>query len=271
MDLAAVVNKSQIRSCEMALRAWFTRNADPVLAEVDGLDIGWGGVQRWATKHMPVPICGPHLDFACGYGTFLAQLGWRFPEVRLVGLNIDYAGPHASIRELLAQAGVHASLVQADARQMPFPDGAFASVSCFLGLQDIEIGFGQAGVRTALAEAARVLQVKGTLTLLDEFSFEQFDKLLTGLWLIELDRAERELDVRWDRQVAERALDLYSEGWVAQVRSNSTAERKRLYTEIRGRMEAELERQLGNQGYYVPFGPVRMIILQKAFGSCIDE
>jgi ubiquinone/menaquinone biosynthesis C-methylase UbiE len=265
------VNKSQIRAREIALRAWFTRNADPVLAEVDGLDIGWGGVQQWATEHMQLPIDGPHLDFACGYGTFLAQLGWRFPEVRLVGLNIDYAGPHASIRELLTQAGVQASLVQADARQMPFLDGAFASVSCFLGLQDIEIGFRQAGVQAALTEAVRVLQVKGTVTLLDEFSFEHFDKLLTGLRLVELNRTERRVDVRWDRQVAERALDLYSEGWVAQARSNSTTERQRLYTEIHTRMKADLDRQLSTQGYYVPFDPVRMIILQKAFGSCIDE
>jgi hypothetical protein len=54
------------------------------LAQIDGLDIGWGGVQRWATAHIPKPTEGPHLDFACGYGTFLAQLGWRFPDVYLI-------------------------------------------------------------------------------------------------------------------------------------------------------------------------------------------
>ena len=104
---------------EDQLRAWFTQECDPVQKVVDGLDIGWGGVQRWATARMPPPK-GLHLDFACGYATFLAQLGWRFPRARLVGLNIDFAGPHALARPLLTEAGVTAALVQADARQMPF-------------------------------------------------------------------------------------------------------------------------------------------------------
>ena len=257
------MNESQILSREEALRAWFTRNADPVLAEVDGLDIGWGGVQRWATAHMPISTSRQHLDLACGYGTFLAQLGWRFPDVGLIGLNIDFAGPHASIRALLVQACVQASLVQADARQMPFLDSTFTSASCFLGLQDIEIGFGQAGVRSALTEAVRILQTNGTLTLLDEFSFKQFDSLLTGLPIVILDKAERTLDVRWDRQVAERAIDFYAEGWVAQARLISSDERQLLYTETHVRMKARMEQQLNIQGYFVPFGPVRKIVLGK--------
>jgi SAM-dependent methyltransferase len=252
-----------ILSQEAALCAWFTRGADPVLAEVDGLDIGWGGVQRWATAHMPIPTCGLHLDFACGYGTFLAQLGWRFPDAQLVGLNIDFAGPHRLINELLAEAGVQAFLTQADARQIPFPEGAFDSLSCFLGLQDIEIGFGRAGVRVVLAEAVRVLRWDGILILLDKFSFEQFDHLLAGLPVVVLDSAERALDVRWDRQVAERAIELYAEGWVAQARSASDTERQRLYTEIYAQMKFDLERQLSVRGYFVPFGPVRRIVLRK--------
>lgn len=263
MDIRKDVNESQILSCEAMLRAWFTRKADPILAEIDGLDIGWGGVQRWATAHMPALIHGLHLDFACGYGTFLTQLGWRFPDVQLIGLNIDFAGPHASIWELLTQAGVQASLVQADARQMPFPDDTFTSVSCFLGLQDIEIGFGQAGVRLALAEAVRVLQCEGTLTLLDEFSFEQFDRLLAGLPIVTLDKAERALDVRWNRQVAEKAIELYAKGWVAQARTSCAVERQRLFTDVRAQMKAKAEQQLNIQGYFVPFGPVRKIILRK--------
>lgn len=186
---------------ERALRAWFTRDADPTLAQIDGLDIGWGGVQRWATAWMPLPTGEPHLDIACGYATFLAQLGWRFPAARLVGLNIDFAGPHALARPLLAEAGVAAALVRADARRMPFAGGTFGSASCFLGLQDIEIGFGEEGVRNAVTEAVRVLCPDGLLMLLDEFHFERFDALLAGLPLKVVSREERELDVRWDRRV----------------------------------------------------------------------
>jgi hypothetical protein len=78
-----------------------------------------------------------------------------------------------------------------------------------------------------------------------------------------LDKAERTLDVRWDRQVAERAIDLYAEGWVTQTRLTGNDEKQHLYSEIHTQMKAELERQLCNQSYYVPFGPVRRMILRK--------
>ena len=254
--------EGRILAREQALRDWFTRDADPVLAQIDGLDVGWGGIQRWATARMPSPARGLHLDVACGYATFLAQLGWRFPTARLVGLNIDFEGPHALAQPLLAEAGVTAALVQADARQMPFANAALESASCFLGLQDIEIGFGVAGVQEAVAEAVRVLRPGGVLTLLDEFPLERFDATLAGLPVVVVDRGERGLDVRWDRQVAERAVALYAEGWVAQARVGSPAAQEQV-RKVRGRMAAEMERQLASQGYYVPFGPVRMVVAQK--------
>jgi SAM-dependent methyltransferase len=248
---------------EGRLRQWFTRDCDEIRAVIDGLDIGLGGVQRWATTRMPPPIAGPHLDIACGYGTFLAQLGWRFPFARLVGLNIDYAGPHAQIRELLAQAEVRTELVQADAREMPFADGIFASASCFLGLQDIEIGFGQVGVRDATAEAVRVLRPGGVLSLLDEFPFERFDVLLAGQNVTVLYRGERELDTRWYRETAERAIELYAEGWVTQARATDPTAEARLLKDVHSRMAAEMERQFSDQGCYIPFGPVRMVVARK--------
>ena len=100
MDEAAA--ERDIREREARLRAWFTRGCDPVQAVADGLDIGWGGVQQWATARMP-PAVGVHLDMACGYATFLAQLGWRFPEAQLLGLNIDFRGPHGLAQPLLRE------------------------------------------------------------------------------------------------------------------------------------------------------------------------
>jgi len=82
--------EEQLVQHEIALRAWFTRDADEIQQVIDGLDIGWGGAQRWGTRRMYIPVSGLHLDFACGYGTFLAQLGWRFPSAQLVGLNFDF-------------------------------------------------------------------------------------------------------------------------------------------------------------------------------------
>jgi SAM-dependent methyltransferase len=82
-----------------------------------------------ATERVSPPTAGLHLDVACGYATFMTQLGWRFPTARLVGLNIDFDGPHALAQPLLAEAGVRAALVQADARRLPFADGTLGSGS----------------------------------------------------------------------------------------------------------------------------------------------
>lgn len=259
--------ESEIIKKEEDLRNWFTRNCDPIMKIIDRLDIGWGGVQRWATNHMPELDKGLHLDFACGYGTFLAQIGWRFPNARLVGLNIDYAGPHAGIHDLLVQAGVKVELVKADARKMPFKDNYFNSVSCFLGLQDIEIGFGEAGVKKSLSEATRVLCVDGKLVLLDEFTFDKFNKLLTGLPVKILKREEQVLDVKWNRAVAEKAIELYAKGWAAQARFTNQKEKNRVYKEAYDKLKEKMEKQFKAQGYHVPFGPVRMVIAQKIKGS----
>ncbi|MBN1452904.1 MAG: class I SAM-dependent methyltransferase [Anaerolineales bacterium] len=257
--------ENQILTREQALRAWFTQNANPVLAQIDGLDIGWGGVQRWATAHMPNLGDGLHLDLACGYGTFLAQLGWRFPTIRLVGLNIDFSGPHASARPLLTEAGVGVILVQADARRMPFGQDSFDSASCFLGLQDIGIGFGERGIREAVIEAIRALRPGGILVLIDEYPFDRFDEFLNGLPTTVIDQGERRLDIHWERDVAMTAIRLYAEGWVAQMRllEDDTEIHGRVIRDTLARMEADVESQISKQGYYVPFGPMRMVICRK--------
>jgi SAM-dependent methyltransferase len=219
---------------------------------------------------MPWLADGLHLDVACGYATFLAELGWRFPATRLVGLNIDFDGPHALARPLLNEAGVTASLVQADARRLPFAEGMFASASCFLGLEDIEIGFGERGMRDSVAEIVRVLSLGGVLVLLDEFLFERFEDLLRGLPVAVIREAKRALDVRWDRQVAERAIQLYAEGWAAQARAADQVMQARIRDEAHQRMAVVMECQLATQGHYVPFGPVRMVVARKT-GLALDH
>ena len=250
---------------EERLREWFTQEYDPVRKIVESLDVGWGGVQRWASGRISLPAKGLHLDAACGYATFLAQLGWRFPKARLVGVNIDFDGAHALARPLLAEAGVKAALVQADAQRMPFADGAFASASCFLGLQDIKIGFGQRGVQETVIEAVRVLRLGGVLALLDEFPFEKYDTMLSRLPIVVIDRAERALDARWDREVAKQAIALYAEGWVAQTRVADEMVQEETRVKVYRQMEEEVEHQLAMQGYYVPFGPVRLIVARKTW------
>ena len=251
------------------MRDWFTRDCDPTRKIIDGLDIGWGGIQRWATAQIPPQYMGLHLDFACGYGTFLAQLSWRFSSIRLIGLNIDFNGPHAMIRPLLAQAEVAAMLVQSDARWMPFTEHSIDSASCFMGLQDIEIGFGELGIYAAVSEAVRVLRPGGLLILIDEYPFEKINGILARFPIRVVDQQEKQLDVHWNREVAQAAIRLYAEGWVAQQRfpTNDRSAHYEAYQEALERMQTKLDSQIANQGYYVPFGPVRMVIGQKAISD----
>jgi ubiquinone/menaquinone biosynthesis C-methylase UbiE len=249
----------KIQKREDELRAWFTRSLEGPRKIVDGLDIGWGGVQHWATARMPDIGSGVHLDFACGYATFLAELGWRFPQSKLTGLNIDFKGPHALATPLLNHARVQTKLVQGDACEMPFENAAFNSVSCFLGLQDIELVFGMEGVYRAIREAVRVLQPSGHLYLLDEYSFEMFSEIINELPLMMDAQMERELDVKWDQETANCAIDLYSQGWVKQKSLGRSQIPRKAREEYAQKMWAEAERQFSTRGYYVPFGPIRMV------------
>jgi hypothetical protein len=103
------------------------------------------------------------------------------------------------------------------------------------------------------------------LVLLDEFPLQRFEMLLDGLPVAWIDRAERALDVCWSRQVAMRAATLYAEGQVAQMRlpAGDRAAHRAAYRETLDRLQSEVEAQMTEQGYYVPFAPVRMVVAQK--------
>jgi len=182
-----------------------------------------------------------------------------------VGLNIDFKGAHASARPLLQAARVaeRCHLVRADALHMPFPDDHFASSSCFLGLQDIHIGFGDNGVRTALCEVLRVTQRGGVIALFDEFQWSEFLSYIPSDCEIMCQDACT-LDVRWDRALAEYAITLYARGWVEQMRlRDDRVARERAYQERLTQMRHEMETQLKERGYFSPFDPIRMVLLRK--------
>jgi hypothetical protein len=77
---------------------------------------------------------------------------------------------------------------------------------------------------------------------------------------------QRELSVGWSRDVAERAIELYADGWEAQVRSDDPNARAEARAETLARMRKEVERQLTDRGFYVPFGPIRLAIARKTGG-----
>jgi hypothetical protein len=139
----------------------------------------------------------------------------------------------------------------------------FSSTSCFLGLQDIEIGFGQKGVLATVVEMARVLKPGGVLALLDEFPFLSYVELLANTSINVIQHTERGLDVAWDRKTAELAIELYADGWATQARRLVPGKRDQALVDIRGQLTRDMEKQLDEQGYFIPFGPIRMVVGRK--------
>ncbi len=256
---------------ENKLRAWFTQGLPENDRIIDGFDIGWGGTARWATSLL-VEHLDPHrnltiLDVACGYGTFLVELGWRFPQAELIGLNLDFDPPHNRIASLLSQGEVKAHLISADALRLPLISMKFDCVSCFLGLQDIIITRGKESLVAVVSELLRTVSHHGFLALLDNFSRESFENILSQQNL-EYDLVFHDSfkpNCQWSREVGFKAVEMYAQGYLQQQldSKNPPDDSNKALTEIQKKMLRELENQLESQGYYNPWGIMRLVLLQR--------
>jgi len=100
------------------------------------------------------------LEVGCGVGAVLAVLGQEYPGVRLFGVDIEpqqleFAHTH------LERAGVHATLAEGDALELPFADESFDHVWMMWLLEHV------ADPPAALREARRVLVAGGAITAIE--------------------------------------------------------------------------------------------------------
>jgi len=100
------------------------------------------------------------LEVGCGVGAVLAVLGQEFPDVRLVGVDIEPKQLEFA-REHLARVGVEATVLEADARALPFEDESFDHVWMMWLLEHIF------DPPSALREARRVLVSGGVITAIE--------------------------------------------------------------------------------------------------------
>jgi ubiquinone/menaquinone biosynthesis C-methylase UbiE len=232
---------------------------------IDAIDIDWAGTSAWAAELMDLPSGALHLDIACGWGSFMAQICWRYPATSVVGLNIDLRGAHASIRELLQKAGVEArcSLVQSDARHLPFRNESFDSASCFLGLQDIQIGFGDVGVRDTIESAIRIVKRGGCLFFIDtEGIINIASRFLASDTKPHL-QGTFEPAVQWNREIARKAIALYAHGYVDQMRIGEESRKHEEFEKVLARMNRDMEQQIHEKGYFNPLKCMHIICVEK--------
>ncbi len=101
-----------------------------------------------------VDLRGDVLELGSGSGAMAVELLDRYPAIRFVATDVDPA-MRAAARERLARYGERASVEEADATRLPFPDASFDAVISFVMLHHV-IAWEQ-----ALAETARVLRPGG--------------------------------------------------------------------------------------------------------------
>jgi len=100
------------------------------------------------------------LEVGCGVGAVLAVLGQEFPRITLHGVDIE-PKQLAFARGHLERAGVEATLVEADARALPFADQSFDHVWMMWFLEHV------ADPPEVLREARRVLVPGGAITAIE--------------------------------------------------------------------------------------------------------
>jgi arsenite methyltransferase len=121
------------------------------------------------------------LDVGCGRGAVLILAAHRLPEGQAVGIDLwrrrDQSGNSrdAAFRNAVTE-GVRdrVDLIDADARDLPFPAGSFDVVVSNLTIHNIK---DNAGRTQALHEAVRVLRPGGRLRIVDDRA-DQYAKTL---------------------------------------------------------------------------------------------
>ena len=106
---------------------------------------------------------GRVLEIGGGSGAMAAVMLERCPQVTLTVTDVDPAMVDTAAHRL-ASFGPRAEARQADATALPFPDGRFHTVACFIMLHHV------GAWEQALSEAVRVLAPGGTLVGYDLLS-----------------------------------------------------------------------------------------------------
>lgn len=149
------------------------------------------------------------VDVGCGFGGTLACINERFSDVELTGVNIDARQLLRAAQSVGAQRGNAVRWVEADAAQLPLPNGAFDV------LLAVECAF-HFDRQRFLSEASRVLRRGGNLTISDFVPDERAAEFLGSIDLSSdaaIGKTYGVIDLNWpvsryQQQAAQQQLKL---------------------------------------------------------------
>jgi arsenite methyltransferase len=153
------------------------------------------------------------LDIGCGRGAVLISAARRLPRGRATGVDIwrlrDQTGNSRVATErnaIVEGVSERVEIVDADARDLPFPPESFDVALSSLALSNIASDDERA---KALREAVRVLRPGGQLRIVDDHA-ERYAPILQGAGCVDVE--VRELDWRTSFGLPGHSLTLVSAG-----------------------------------------------------------
>ncbi len=120
------------------------------------------GLRAKIASDLPIKPGMCILDLATGGGYFAVEIARRDDSLRIMGIDIAQSD-NQNARKIAVKQGIadRMKIVEMDAANMSFPNGNFDAVVNFLGLEDIHMTRGKAGVYRTFLEVNRVLRHNG--------------------------------------------------------------------------------------------------------------
>lgn len=145
--------------------ARFRRSSSPSVGLYDlATGVAMGGVYTKIADDLAreAPQATRILDIGCGPGRLLVELGRRFPDARLTGVDLDQAMVERARERMLAEGrSDHVVLAVADAAHLPFLGESFDLITSSFSIHH----WGEE--RDGMQEVARVLAPGGVACLYD--------------------------------------------------------------------------------------------------------
>ncbi len=120
------------------------------------------GLRKEIARLIPLPFEGRILDVPTGSAYFAIAISLCENSANITGIDIAFSDVVRARKEILRHTLTdRIEIMRMDATDMGFRAGSFDVVTNFMGLEDIHMTRGRAGIQSFFSEVARVLKTGG--------------------------------------------------------------------------------------------------------------